>query len=348
MAIWLDSKYVNLLSVRLRNFKKKDETHWQFSCPICGDSKTDTKKARGYVFPMRTQLVFKCHNCGESMIIPNLIKHIDSVLYEQYMAERYASGQVGRNIPRKNDIVNASPAPLLARTGRKTDTPDLAGAERLSTLPQTNPCVQYVASRKIPVKQYERLYFTEDFAAFVHQHTKLYVDSKIPHDKRLVIPFFDSAGNLTMFQGRSIDPACDKKYRYLTVKLDQENVKIFGAERVNPAKTVYVFEGPLDSLFFDDAVATADASLSKFMNIAPDVVLVFDNEPRNKDLHKQMDTAIQRGAKIVIWDKMNRWKDVNDMVVKGNRTIESIRKEMEENTYSGLELQLKYTQWRKS
>ena len=87
--IYIDAKYVSLLSYKLRNFKKKKENYWNFSCPICGDSKKDANKARGYVFLHKSRLVYKCHNCGYSSNVGNLIKNLDSNMYNEYVLERY-------------------------------------------------------------------------------------------------------------------------------------------------------------------------------------------------------------------------------------------------------------------
>ena len=50
MSLSVESKYIRLLSHRLRNFKQKKDYVWNFSCPICGDSKKNLLKARGYVY----------------------------------------------------------------------------------------------------------------------------------------------------------------------------------------------------------------------------------------------------------------------------------------------------------
>jgi hypothetical protein len=50
MSLPTDSKYVRLISSRLRNFKQKKDYLWNFSCPFCGDSQKNKTKARGYAF----------------------------------------------------------------------------------------------------------------------------------------------------------------------------------------------------------------------------------------------------------------------------------------------------------
>ena len=88
----IDSKYVRLISNRLRNFKQKDNYLWNFSCPYCGDSQKNKTKARGYVFQKDVNLLYRCHNCGVSTNVGNLVKHVDPTLHKEYTLENYKEG----------------------------------------------------------------------------------------------------------------------------------------------------------------------------------------------------------------------------------------------------------------
>ena len=89
----LDIKYLRLVSSRLRNFKQKKEGLFNFSCPVCGDSKKNLTKARGYAFAKGNDYFYRCHNCGVSTNVGNLIKHVDTTIYKEYVPERYSSGR---------------------------------------------------------------------------------------------------------------------------------------------------------------------------------------------------------------------------------------------------------------
>ena len=90
--MYIDVKYLNLISSQLPLFKKKNDYTWNFRCPYCGDSQKSRTKARGYVFRKKNDLFFKCHNCGVGATLGNLIKHVDSKTYKDYIFERYRSG----------------------------------------------------------------------------------------------------------------------------------------------------------------------------------------------------------------------------------------------------------------
>ena len=96
MSIITDTKYLSLLSPRLDRFKKVRDYLWNFRCPQCGDSQKSKSKARGYVYRKKTDLFFKCHNCGVGQSVGNLIKDLDPFLHKQYIMERYKAGETGK------------------------------------------------------------------------------------------------------------------------------------------------------------------------------------------------------------------------------------------------------------
>ena len=56
--LFIDIKYIDLVSPKLRNFKKKNTYLWNFSCPICKDSKRSVLKARGFIYKIKNNLNF--------------------------------------------------------------------------------------------------------------------------------------------------------------------------------------------------------------------------------------------------------------------------------------------------
>lgn len=343
MSVALDSKYLNLASCHLRNFKKKRNMLWNFSCPYCGDSKKDKKKARGYVFFERKTngLLFKCHNCGKSTTVPKMVEFLDPNLYKEMLMERFKTGEVKRNDNNEEAPKITGNVTKLARFVNKIK--ELENYPRVSELPEDHACVRYVRGREIPKSQWSRLYYVDNFRKFASAFTTKYNDALGENDQRLVIPFINTKGELTMLQGRTLGPSVDGALRYITLKFKEDELKLFGEERLDLSKRVYVLEGPLDTLFLPNAVASADSSLHKIEIPANDAVYVFDNEPRNKELVKLMNKAATKGFQVVVWDERNPHKDVNDMVKAGL----DVQKEIDNNVYSGLKLKAKIAEWRK-
>jgi len=192
------------------------------------------------------------------------------------------------------------------------------------------------------------LYYAEDFKKFVEIDMKIEKEGLKENDPRLVIPFYDENKNLVAFQGRALG---ESKLRYITVKMQDDNIKLFGLDRIDlgdEETKVYVTEGPIDSLFLENAVATADATLTKAANYIDKskIVLIYDNEPRNKDICRHMEKAIEEHYLIVIWPEMIEEKDINEMILSGFSPDE-IQDIISKNTFQNLRAKIEFINWKK-
>ena len=145
MSLPIESKYVRLLSSRLRNFKQKKDYLWNFSCPICGDSQKNKTKARGYVFAKGNNLYYRCHNCGVSTSVGNFIKAVDESLYREYVLERYKSGET--NNTRSANTMLDIPSPKFDKVEKQKV---FEHAEWCDKLPSGHFCLDYLIKRQIP------------------------------------------------------------------------------------------------------------------------------------------------------------------------------------------------------
>ena len=342
MSLSVESKYIGLISHRLRNFKRKQDYLWNFSCPICGDSKKNLHKARGYVYKKGNNLFYSCKNCGIGTSLGKLLENVDGSLYKEYVLERYKSGESGfSNF--KEPTFNV-PSPRFD----KLDKPKIfEHAEFCSNLSSEHFCLAYLKNRQIPKEFYSQLLFTSHYKKFIDalvpNHGKKLID-----DARVIIPFYDVYNNLIAVSGRALETS-DKTLRYITIRTtDSEEKLVFGMDRVSVHEPVRVVEGPLDSLFVKNCVASADANLAIVAeNIsAGKKVLIFDNEPRNKEIVKLMQESIKSNHNIVIWPNTIQAKDVNEMVMSGI-SVDEIESIISSNTFSGLEAQTKFVFWKK-
>ena len=67
------------------------------------------------------------------------------------------------------------------------------------------------------------------------------------------------------------------KLRYITTILDKRYPKLYGLERVKFESTIYVTEGPIDSLFLSNAIAMCGADVTLDKDIYNDRVFIYDN-----------------------------------------------------------------------
>ena len=330
LSNFVDAYYVNLLSGRLDKFTRKKEDLYNFRCPYCGDSQKRKNKARGYFFRIKADMVFKCHNCGVGRTLPNFLKDNAPDLYDEYLMERYKNGTTG-----KGSFV---PKPKM-----KFEKPKFKKKGELQSCSELNKehfALGYLLGRRIPEKYFSELYFVEDFCTWVNTQKPTFQDVKKDHP-RIIIPFIDQQGEWFGFQGRSLK--ADDKLRYITIMLDENRSKVYGLNRVDFNKTVYVTEGPFDSLYIDNAIAMAGADIDWDMLEGKEVVFVFDNEKRNREIVKRMEKAISKGYEVVIWPSSLEEKDINDMFNAGH-DVQSL---VEFNTYEGLEASIKLSEWKK-
>jgi len=338
MSVFIDRTFLLRVSPKLSKFSQKKEDLYNFRCPLCGDSHKNKTKARGYIYRKKNDYFYRCHNCGASTSFYNFLEKVDSNLIKEYALERYKNGEQGRvdNYAKPTFEEFVTPTPVFKK---KLNLPSI------DSLPDNHFAKTYVVGRKIPEKFLSELYYAEDFKSFVEE-LGIEKDGLKENDQRLVIPFYDQKKNLVAFQGRALG---ESKLRYITVKVDENNHKIFGLDRVNMDETVYVLEGPIDSMFLENCIATADSNLiaaSKHLN-KDKIVLVYDNEPRNKELHKQIDLAIEQHYQVVIWPEMIEEKDINEMVLAGF-TSEELSDIIEKNTFVNLRAKMEFINWKKT
>ena len=344
MSLGIDLKYAHLLSPKFERFQRKGDNLFNVRCPLCGDSHKNKSKMRGYIYRKINDLFYKCHNCGAGMSLGSLIKQLDPELHKEYIMERYKSGEGGSN---NNNSVKQELFDIPATRFGKLETPTYQNAERCDLLPSQHFCRTYLEKRKIPEKFFSKLYFTPNFEKFCKEVYPNHEKEIVP-DARLVIPFFDEWNSLAGVSGRALATA-DSKLRYVTLKTnDSPNKLIYGLDRVDYEKPVKIVEGPIDSLFLNNCLASGDSSLhitAKYFE-ADKKILIFDNEPRNKEIVKLMQDAIKLGHDVVIWPDMLKSKDINEMVMSGISSDE-IEEIISNNTFKGLEAQAKFVFWKK-
>ncbi len=336
MSIITDTKYLNLVSSRLDRFKRVRDYLWNFRCPQCGDSQKSKSKARGYVYRKKTDLFFKCHNCGIGQSLGNLIKDLDPFLHKQYIMERYKAGETGKRKSKTPEFKFETPK----FKSKKIDI-DLPS---IDSLPKEHYARIYCEGRTIPQQYMNKIFYTEDFKDWALSVCQIDYSTLMSKEPRLVIPFFDKDNQLIGAQGRALQ---ESKIRYVTVKIHEDVPKVFGLERWNSDQHTYLVEGPIDSLFLPNCLAVAGADMSDLGILDKDrTTLIFDNEPRNFQIIRSMIKSLQDGWKIVIWPNSITCKDINDMVltsIKDARLVEIINR----NTYSGQRGEWEVHTWKK-
>ena len=344
--LWVDKKYLRLISSRFRNSKWKNEDLLNHACPYCGDSEKNAHKARGYHFVYKETFFYKCHNCGESKSFAKFLKDQDTTLWKQYAVEKfYKKSPTITPVPEpeKVKLSGKNLFQIEIRPYRESDILKSVGCVNVLD-PKAQRARDYLNIRLVPKHRWDELYYIENCQSLSHLDYK-YKDRVFGNDPRLILPFYTRQGKLIGVSGRALN---NNKLRYLTLKFDENESLIYGLRTVDYNKRVYVTEGPIDSLFLPNAIAVAGSEFSKLKTIVPteQAVVVFDNEPRNPEIVKKLSKIIEDGFTVCIWPRVMLDKDINDMVLSGwspNIVVDTIDK----NKFSGLKAKMALSDWSK-
>ena len=354
---YIDRRYLLTISHRLRNFKEKRPNLFNCSCPLCGDSQINDLKARGYFYESKNSLRYKCWNCGLNLSFSWFLKTIDPPKYKEYVLEKF------QNRNKKFTLAKEFVSRVTSEEEHPTDTIGNSNyLININDLPDNHYAKEYVKNRKIPENRWSEIHYTNDF--------KTYMDNTYPHhgknlkedDPRLIWFLTNLHGKMTHVCGRAL-AAENNKLRYIKIRVagNDNEQKIFGFDHIQHLDPLYVVEGEIDSMFLNNAVAPGDSSLELAANalwerfkpwakhdIQPmGIVLVFDNQPRNKQIVRQMREAIKNKHQIVIWPKnMQGGKDINEMILSGYSSTQ-IEEILMNNIFSGPLAELKFNDWSK-
>ena len=138
---FVDVKYINLISSRLQKFKKVKNNLYNFRCPICGDSQRNKSKARGYLYQVKNNTNFKCHNCGINISFSNFLKEIDVPTQQHYAFEKFKEGNTGRNF-----VVEEPKFEFKTPIFTKREQPEELKIPKASSNPDAN---EYLIKRKL-------------------------------------------------------------------------------------------------------------------------------------------------------------------------------------------------------
>ncbi len=269
------------------------------------------------------------------------MKDLDTTLHDQYVMERYKNGLTGKASNTADPTFNFqepkfSKKPENSQTLKNIDLPTLA------ELNKEHSARKYVEDRKIPEKFLSELYYCEKFKEWTNQQKHTF--TSLEHEEpRIIIPLVNK-GKFFGFQGRSLEK--NSQVKYITVILDEIHPKIYGLDTIDWDKTVYIVEGPFDSMFVKNSIAMVGADIDRMFlltNFETNFVIVYDNEKRNKQIVDRIENAIDSHFPVVIWPQDLKEKDINDMVLSGH----DVNHVLEYNTYSGLEAKAKLISWKR-
>lgn len=323
---WVVEKYIRLLSPFLKDFEAVTlHRSWKFDCPLCND-----KRQRGYIFRRTNSapVFFYCHNESKGHRFETFLKAMNPSLHMEFRKEIL---QANRSASKEEALRETEEEPVF-------DT--FKQLKAIADLDPDHPARQYVKNRLIPEEHYSSLFYAPKFKKFVNSVVPDKFDPKYD-EPRLIIPCIDVDGSIIGFTGRSFDP--NNELRYISISLGERRL-IFGLDRIDFDKPIFIVEGPIDSLFLPNCLAAGGSAIRQLMG--PNRIAVFDNEPRNEQICKLMEIAIAEGMKVVIWPQYLQGKDINDLI-KNGKSVKEVVGIINQNTYDGLKAKVKFSEWKR-
>lgn len=315
---YLVEKYISLCSLP---GLVKLENKWNFRCIVCGDSKTNKNKKRGYILYDQSRYkvpVYSCRNCGVTLSFNSFLYKHRQHLYKDYKRECLESGLFGPVIkpePSKEEIE--------IPVNENSNVHDII--VNLERAKNNAKALEYCMKRKLPESFISELLYTGNFIKHVTEN-KIMEFANIPDsDERIIIPVYDKDKNLTHIQGRALYPT-ELKYITITIK---DQFKIWGMDRIKYSEKVFCFEGVFDACFIPNSVATLGAqfnakNLRQYANVyCPDFDIY-----TNKHVRKKCLDWVQVGGDLFIPPEGINGKDVNELIQNGveiNKVVELIQ-----------------------
>lgn len=350
--ILIDYQFANQVGSRLEGFKQIRDRLWNCRCPMCGDG-ANKKKKRFYIYQsskngIKDYLSVTCHNCGYHNTFSRWLEEYDQGMYAEYRMVLFKEMGWGSNRrqyehPTVEPKEDRPPEPVENSLEEPPAKSRQLTIPTISELPEGHFAREYVAGRCLPAWTYDYLHYSNDFKKHFSGFSSFTDETNInlPSDPRLIIPFYDEWGQLTAVQGRALG---DSKLRYITLKKEESSSKVFGLDRVNKTKPVLVVEGPIDSMFLPNCIATADSDLTS----APiGDVFIFDAQYRNAEICEKIDRAIKKGKRVCLFPKGFPYKDINDAVKDGGMKPIDLVRLIGQRTFSGLRAQVEFNELRK-
>ena len=343
MSEWLQRKYILLLSNILEGFKETSKGTFNCRCPICGDSKKNKFKKRGYWLHKNGEYKYFCHNCSATRSVENFLKEFAPNLAQEYKLEVLKeNNDMHQSLPSAVDDCADVTSDYVPSIGKKP----FKELKTISQLSHNHPAKIYITGRKIPSNLHYKIFYTDNGYSWA----KKWLPEKFTkefdgNDPRIVLPLLDKKGKCYGAVARSILPTAQ---RYLKMIWGDESGYVYGLENVKISEQVYVLEGQFDSMFIPNSIAVGSMHFDLIKEHLPGMepVIILDNEPRNVGTVGQLMKAVERGYKVCVWPSHIHEKDVNDMVINGMDPVD-IKQIIDTNTHSGLKAKLAITAWKK-
>lgn len=315
---------------KLRNFKRIRDIY-NFSCPFCGDSKKNKLKARAYIYPFSPgEYNFHCKNCGKGSSVKNFLKEISPESYHSLLIHSFIS-------PQQHELVT-----------QRDKVESVILPKELIPYYNIELSKRFIAARKIPEQRLIDVYYIEDLNELINNYTYLGYSPLKYESPRLVFVIRNEDREIIGYVTRAIykkDPM-----RYYNISITKEPL-LYGINRLDNTKPIWIVEGIIDSLFLENSIASCSSSFQPAVDFCnrknyKQYTLVYDNEPYNQQICNNIKHSIESGHEVVIYNQFPfKGKDINEMILKNGIGGKEVQAELSRHAFQGIRAQLEYFYW---
>lgn len=308
---FIQEEYIRQLP--LDGYKKVSSNKVNCRCPICGDSKTNKRKKRGWFLWNKRfdTYVYSCFNCGISTNFQNICKTFSPSLYEQY--------KIKEREENFNSYVTASKEE--SKEAQEEIDDDVIG---LSVLPHGSTkcsdvpeCLEYLMNRKVPQMFIKKWKYHKSFG--------------------LIVPFELDTDDIYGWQSRKL------KEKIFHTELPEENYKIWNWFSVDKTKPLFLCESIIDATMLyrigyqSIAILGSDIESSALEEISEPIFVFDHDETGYKKMIKY--SKVYSKAKFLQFDKRIKQKDLNEIIVSGV-SDEKFKKFIDSSIKTAFEIQV--------
>lgn len=330
---YTQESYIEKLNSSIDKFRKVRDGLYQGRCPICGDSAFDAFKRRFYIILNSNDGLYSCycHNCGYSSSLKHFLKTIDNELYRSYIAEIFKKSN--DFTPKKKNIDFKVKSFVVKKYPK--------GLVPISNLDNNHPGKIYLLNRNVPEDKLKYVFWCTDFPELIHNFIGTKYDDSMLINEGIVFVLRDYDGNISGFQIRDIY-AKGKNNRFSTCSFTDEHGYFY--IKLDKTKPIYVVEGCIDSLFLPNSIAALTSTIWKVKIKNSECLYFNDQEPRNKEVSKQVKKCLKLGLKTILLPTEYYNMDVNDLINSG-LSLKQLDELLKNNIYQGMIGEIKFSEW---
>jgi hypothetical protein len=284
---------------------KKHENRYNAACPVCKEGKSLGKKKRLWYYPHSN--TFHCFNCNQTWSALNWIKKITGMSYEDIQID-LSENDFSLDVFRKENGISIF---------KRRELPDLP----YDSINLFDPIQEKYYSKSKPFQDALICIKDRRLDTAINKSPNLFISlTDVIHANRLCIPFYDRNKKVVFYQTRALDKS---EPRYLG-KAGYEKT-VFGIDRVDiDIPYIFIFEGPIDSMFVKNGVAVAGISLTKTQatQLAEfpfhKRIWVLDNPKHDETAKDKIEELREKKENVFNWSIGSGYKDFNDWACREN------------------------------